>query len=189
MATDACTLQCILLTNVAKDMRKKDVPMAKLVLIANVSLTGFCPGFQRIKVKTKQRHYGWILEIFVYNPTQVSYFFVIRHHQWRHVLATILCICLACDYSQQEKACMWTKQPDASSTDEKLGQSSCFKIKSFDIMLDSTLRMQLKAVNYLPSWGMDSPLEDSIKSQAITQACKVLNIKSSDGYHFESAAK
>ncbi|KAL7476781.1 hypothetical protein ACHAW6_002615, partial [Cyclotella cf. meneghiniana] len=90
---------------------------------------------------------------------------------------------------QREYANVWTEKKDTSPADEKLGQSQCFEILGFDIMVDSTLRPYLIEVNHLPSWGTESPLDDSIKSRVITQALKALNVKSSDKKLFESARK
>ncbi|KAL3805628.1 hypothetical protein HJC23_005872 [Cyclotella cryptica] len=90
---------------------------------------------------------------------------------------------------QREYINIWTEQPDTSSTDDKLSRSQCFEILGFDIMVDTTLRPYLIEVNHLPSWGTDSPLDDSIKSRVITNALKALNVRASDKKQFESARK
>ena len=54
----------MLLTNIAKIARDKKVPMVRQVMVANI-VAGFCPGFQRKKVKMKQKCCGQSLEISV----------------------------------------------------------------------------------------------------------------------------
>jgi hypothetical protein len=56
-------------------------------------------------------------------------------------------------------------------------------------MIDSNLRPHLIEVNHLPSWGTDSPLDDTIKSKVITQALRAINVKASDRSKFTHAAK
>lgn len=56
-------------------------------------------------------------------------------------------------------------------------------------MIDETLRPYLIECNHLPSWGTDSPLDDAIKSQVITQALKAINVKASDRSKFTNATK
>jgi hypothetical protein len=56
-------------------------------------------------------------------------------------------------------------------------------------MIDETLHPYLIEVNHLPSWGTDSPLDDAIKSQVITQALKAINVKASDRSKFTNATK
>jgi len=72
-------------------------------------------------------------------------------------------------------------------TNGSIGQ--CFEIMGVDIMVDSTLHMHLIEVNHLTSWGMDSHLDDLIKTQVITWSLMAINITSSDKKHFESAGK
>jgi hypothetical protein len=56
-------------------------------------------------------------------------------------------------------------------------------------MVDNTLRPYLIEVNHLPSWGTDSPLDNHIKSQVITQALRAIDVKASDRTIFESRGK
>ena len=56
-------------------------------------------------------------------------------------------------------------------------------------MIDRMLRPHLIEVNHLPSWGTDSPLDDAIKSQVITQALKAINVKANDRWKYSNTAK
>lgn len=77
----------------------------------------------------------------------------------------------------------------ATTTENIKGRSRCFEILGFDIMIDSDLKPSLIEVNHLPSWGTDSPLDEAIKSRAITQALSAINVSSHDKIHFENAKR
>lgn len=98
----------------------------------------------------------------------------------------IICKCSILPTLQREYKSTW-RETDTSDDEPK--QSKCFEILGIDIMIDSTLRPYLIEVNHLPSWGTDSPLDDAIKSQVVTQALQALNVKASDRQKFTSTAK
>ncbi|KAL7470201.1 hypothetical protein ACHAXS_010434, partial [Conticribra weissflogii] len=60
--------------------------------------------------------------------------------------------------------------------EEELSKSRCFEILGIDIMIDDQLTPFLIEVNHLPSWGTDSPIDDSIKSRVITQALSAIKV-------------
>lgn len=55
----------------------------------------------------------------------------------------------------------------------------CFEILGFDVLLDRDLRPWLLEVNHTPSFNTDSPLDEKVKTQVISDALTLLNIDSS----------
>jgi tubulin polyglutamylase TTLL6/13 len=52
----------------------------------------------------------------------------------------------------------------------------CFEILGLDIILDQKLKPWLLEVNHSPSFTTDSPLDEKIKFDLISQTLKLLNI-------------
>ena len=65
----------------------------------------------------------------------------------------------------------------------------CFEILGFDIILDHKLKPWLLEVNHSPSFTTDSPLDWKIKFEVISQALKLLNIKSEHRQNYNSKQK
>ena len=77
----------------------------------------------------------------------------------------------------------------ATKTENNIGRSRCFEILGFDIMVNTNLKPSLIEVNHLPSWGTDSPLNETIKSLVITQALSSINVSMQDRQNFEDVRR
>ena len=82
------------------------------------------------------------------------------------------------------------QEQNESPTDVKsvIG-SRCISILGFDIMIDAKLKPHLIEVNHLPSFGADSPMDESIKSKVVYQALSVFKASASDQCIHESNEK
>eukprot|EP01052_Picozoa_sp_SAG31_P032209 SAG31_NODE_3507_length_4183_cov_2.185113_3_plen_549_part_00 len=60
------------------------------------------------------------------------------------------------------------------------GNSNCFEILGFDVLLDSKLKPWLIEVNHSPSFNTDSPMDAKIKGQLIRDTLSLVNVRSSD---------
>uniref|UniRef100_A0A7S1HXC7 Tubulin--tyrosine ligase-like protein 9 n=1 Tax=Eutreptiella gymnastica TaxID=73025 RepID=A0A7S1HXC7_9EUGL len=64
-----------------------------------------------------------------------------------------------------------------ASVGEVSGDSVCFEVLGFDVMIDEALKPWLIEVNHSPSWRTDSPLDLRIKRGVILEAMALMNIK------------
>lgn len=69
------------------------------------------------------------------------------------------------------------------------GGSRCFEILGVDIMIDDSLSPHLIEVNHLPSFGTDSPLDESIKARVVGQAMRVVSARADDKKTYEKAQR
>lgn len=72
---------------------------------------------------------------------------------------------------------------------DESSKSRCFEILGIDIMIDDQLTPYLIEVNHLPSWGTDSPIDDSIKSRVITQALAAIKVNARERYYYDKKEK
>ena len=56
-------------------------------------------------------------------------------------------------------------------------------------MIDKDLDPSLIEVNYFPSWGTDSPIDEDIKSRVITQALSAIKVNAQDRNLYETAKR
>lgn len=59
-------------------------------------------------------------------------------------------------------------------------KTNCFEILGFDVLIDSDLKPWLLEVNQSPSFSADSPLDMKIKSQLLSDAFNLINMKKFD---------
>ena len=52
----------------------------------------------------------------------------------------------------------------------------CFHILGFDIMLDAAAKPYLLEVNHSPSFSTDSPLDEKVKGELISDAINMLGL-------------
>lgn len=63
---------------------------------------------------------------------------------------------------------------------EESGNSCCFEVLGFDILVDAQLKPWLIEVNHLPSFKTDSDLDQDVKTRLIRQTFDLLNLSEHD---------
>jgi len=53
----------------------------------------------------------------------------------------------------------------------------CFEILGFDILIDSKCNPWLLEVNQTPSFNIDSPLDEKVKTEVILDAFNIMDVK------------
>jgi len=59
---------------------------------------------------------------------------------------------------------------------DNFANDMCFEILGFDVMIDHKLNPYLLEINYTPSFTADTPLDQHIKKNLISDALQLLNV-------------
>jgi tubulin polyglutamylase TTLL6/13 len=70
-----------------------------------------------------------------------------------------------------------------------VGDSMCFELLGFDIILDCNLKPWLLEVNHSPSFTTDSPLDVKIKHRVIKETLEMMNVTSSSRLSYQNNRK